>query len=283
MSDFEVDMSSLTRSMYTRRSPFLGTLCLYPRTCDTCLEYQRLRTSTYQDSELPNDLRRITRIFVNAIDLEERGLGYPVHIFMLPKVVFRDILYEFTYMHTDDPEFNIIHPEHGNNIIIERTGMGIQTRYNARIDHISSKIPNTNLYDQLIAGDKSSLYHLETIIARFFDAQGQLQQRSPIVKLEGDLSSIRILPPYSDAKLIHAEYGFHYLTVEQLRQRREQEASAGLYNSTAATTTRTQATRRTTMASVPIRGRTLMLPEEEPDEESDMDDGTQTISFLDEE
>ncbi len=215
MTDFDVDFSSIARAVTTRRSPFLGTLCRSPVTCTTCQELARSNLPTHT-----SEMRRVNRMFVNAIDITEIGQHYPVRVFMLPKSVFHQIISHFSYLIERYPDFNLFHPESGNDVIIHKEGMGIQTHYRAEIVRESNNIPNHIIYEQLMAGDKSSLHNLSELYLYFNDA-GQLQQGSPIVSLKTHQNQIRILPPYNTLRLVHAEYFFHYTTVEHMQEREE--------------------------------------------------------------
>ena len=260
MTDFEVDMELLTRTVYMRRSPFLGTICLDPVNCNTCREVQSTHSSRMERGTYANELRRTVRIFVNAVDLTETSLGYPIHIFMLPRSAFTEILHQFTGLYELDPSINIVHPERGNNILIEKTGLGLQTRYRTQISMPPDKLPNNKLFDELICKNKTGLYSLNGL-ERFFDEEGHLRRESPIVKLEEGINRIRILPPYDESRQIHAEYGFHFTTLEQLREREEQNDRTTLSQySNIPITERTQSTVPNTSLP-PRQSRELMMPE----------------------
>jgi len=221
MSDFEVDMNTIARSVSPRRAPFLGTLCINPANCETCREYRTLQSSR-RSNPINNELRRVTRIFVNAIDLAEASLGYPVRIFMLPTSAFNEIMQEFSFRKERQQDYNLVHPEHGHDVLISRNGDGLQTRYQTRISTRDTKILNQTVFDELMSGGKTCLYFLDTL-PLYFDNEGLLRHDSPIVKLDSTETRIRILPPYDHTRQIHSAYGFHYMTLAQARAREEAE------------------------------------------------------------
>jgi len=121
----------------------------YGQPCYICEVVAKLR-----ESEDPEDLKRARdmaprrRIFYNIIDLKNPQDG--VKVFVSGITIFKQLL---SYIYDSDWG-DITDPQHGYDIVIERTGTGLDTDYNVKARRSPSPIENEEWLDQLVNLDQ---------------------------------------------------------------------------------------------------------------------------------
>jgi len=203
-----------------RRKIFFGKVC--PKSTDgsSCVECEKAsefyrasnNTSSKEDRvalmEKARQLYARSKIFVNAIDTQDEDKSYPVRIYALPPSTYDDLMRQVKGLQILDNSINVVHPFKGRNILITKTGQGVQTRYSVQIDNRDTEIPNKQLLEQFKTGDVSGLHNLNKV-TEFID-----QNYMHIKQVDNETNIIRLLPPFDETKVIYAEVKFHRFTAD---------------------------------------------------------------------
>ena len=126
------------------RKPIACARRLLDEPCYICEQVDELRKSEDpRDVELPTQIAARRRVFYNIIDLDDVESG--VQIFSSGVTIFKDLL-----MYVADPDWgDITDPEEGYDIVIDREGTGIDTKYNTRAKKNSTPLIDPGLLDEL--------------------------------------------------------------------------------------------------------------------------------------
>jgi len=215
-----------------RRKIFFGKVCLKSVNGSSCSECEKAgefyrkannAAGTDERSNLMEKARTLyarSKIFVNAIDTTDEDKSYPVRIYALPPSTYDDLMRQVKGLQILDNSVNVVHPFKGRNVLITKTGQGVQTRYSVQIDTRDTEIPNKQLLEQFKNGDLSGLHNLNNV--KDFIEQNYMH----IKQLENDTNIIRLLPPFDATKVIYSEVKFHRFTVDYvLKQEIETDES----------------------------------------------------------
>ncbi|MBA7640261.1 hypothetical protein ES703_47926 [subsurface metagenome] len=136
------------------RKPIACARRLLDEACYICEQVDELRKSEDpRDVELPTQIASRRRVFYNIIDLDDVESG--VQIFSSGVTIFKELL-----MYVADPDWgDITDPEEGYDIVIEREGTGIDTKYTVR----AKKNP-TPLIDPALLEDLRDLDEMVEIL-----------------------------------------------------------------------------------------------------------------------
>ena len=112
--------------------------------CPICDEGNRLsRTGNPADKDAARNLWPSMRVFANAIDRSDMEAGPKV--VAMPRTVYEELI----SIRTDaDAGGDFTHPENGFDIIIERTGTGLSTRYRVSTARSNSAIEDMEWISQ---------------------------------------------------------------------------------------------------------------------------------------
>lgn len=126
------------------RKPIACARRLLDEACYICEKVDELRKSEDpRDVELPTQIASRRRVFYNIIDLDDVESG--VQIFSSGVTIFKELL-----MYVADPDWgDITDPEEGYDIVIEREGTGIDTKYTVRAKKNPTSLIDPGLLDQL--------------------------------------------------------------------------------------------------------------------------------------
>jgi hypothetical protein len=112
--------------------------------CYICDVVKDLRSKTGEEFKaLADKLRPRNRIFYNIVDLENPTAG--VQVFGSGKGIFEDLI----YYDLDDDWGDITSPTRGYDIVIDRRGTGLQSKYQVLPKRNPSAITNKEWLDQL--------------------------------------------------------------------------------------------------------------------------------------
>lgn len=126
------------------RKPIACARRLLDEPCHICEQVDELRKSEDpRDVELTTQIAARRRVFYNIIDLDDIESG--VQIFSSGVTIFKDLL-----MYVADPDWgDITDPEEGYDIVIEREGTGIDTKYNTRAKKNPTALIDPGLLEDL--------------------------------------------------------------------------------------------------------------------------------------
>lgn len=126
------------------RKPIACARRLLDEPCYICDQVDELRKSEDpRDVELTTQIAARRRVFYNIIDLDDIESG--VQIFSSGVTIFKDLL-----MYVADPDWgDITDPEQGYDIVIDRAGTGIDTKYNTRAKKNPTPLIDPGLLDEL--------------------------------------------------------------------------------------------------------------------------------------
>ena len=126
------------------RKPIACARRLLDEACYICEKVDELRKSEDpRDVELPTQIASRRRVFYNIIDLDDVESG--VQIFSSGVTIFKELL-----MYVADPDWgDITDPEEGYDIVIEREGTGIDTKYTVRAKKNPTSLIDPGLLDEL--------------------------------------------------------------------------------------------------------------------------------------
>lgn len=116
--------------------------------CFICKVADAVRTS---NPDLTKKLYRRRRFYMNVVDLNAPGKG--VQVFVCGPTLCRDII---SYVRDRRRYGEVLDPDKGKNIVIERFGQGRESRYIVKIEPDSTPITNKKWLD--------GLYNLDEIV-----------------------------------------------------------------------------------------------------------------------
>ena len=126
------------------RKPIVCARRLQDEACYICEQVDGLRKSEDpRDVELSTQIASRRRVFYNIIDLDDIESG--VQVFSSGVTIFKELL-----MYVADPDWgDITDPEQGYDIVLDREGTGIDTKYNVRAKKNPTALIDPALLDEL--------------------------------------------------------------------------------------------------------------------------------------
>lgn len=119
--------------------PFLCPNKMNDKPCIVCAKVSQLRRSANPvDKEIAGELAASRQVFANVVNLNDPDRG--VQVMKFGKTIYSELL---AYMDPKDPASvgDLSHPEKGYNVVIDRKGKGLETRYKVRIARAPSPLP----------------------------------------------------------------------------------------------------------------------------------------------
>jgi len=219
MNNFDVNIDACVRKTIN-----LGKICPKFKNgeyCEECAVSEQLfnEAKKKEDKVLLEDAKSLyarSRVFVNALNINDEDKTFPVHIYIFPPKVYDDLMAMMKSQRQLDPKFNIFHPITGRNVLITRKGTTKLTTYTPAFDINVSQLVNEALLERLKNNDFSALHDLSKV--EEFISAGYLHMK----QFEPGTNVIRLLPPY-DGLTIYKELKFHRITVSQLQAFKEKD------------------------------------------------------------